>query len=63
MFMMQKWGFYLYAALFALNQVVINGRPRPYLVKASLDLARRLGAPPEGSRIVDQLMMMSRGAR
>lgn len=47
----------------ALTQVVINGRPRPYLVKASLELARALGAPPEGSRIVDQLMMMSRGAR
>ncbi|MFO0688783.1 MAG: fused MFS/spermidine synthase [Myxococcota bacterium] len=47
----------------ALGQVVINGRPRPYLVKASLELARKLGAPPEGSRIVEQLMMMSRGAR
>ncbi|MBY0400290.1 hypothetical protein K2X89_08350, partial [Myxococcota bacterium] len=47
----------------ALSQVMVNGRPRPYLVKASLDLARKLGAPPEGSRIVDQLMMLSRGIR
>jgi hypothetical protein len=47
----------------ALNQVVANGRPRPYLIKASLELARRLGTPPEGSRLIDQLMMMSRSSR
>jgi len=47
----------------ALAQVTANGRPRPYLIKGALALARELGPEPEGSQIVAQLVYLSRGRR
>ncbi|MEZ4332782.1 MAG: fused MFS/spermidine synthase [Myxococcota bacterium] len=47
----------------ALKQVVTNGRPRPPLVRAALDLARQLGPPPPGSLVLEQLTLLSRGRR
>jgi hypothetical protein len=47
----------------ALAQVTAGGRPRPYLVKSSLELAHKLGPEPKGSQVMSQLLFMSRGRR
>lgn len=47
----------------ALNQVVAQVRPRPQLARAALDLAQKLGTPPQGSVLLQQLAPLARGAR
>jgi len=47
----------------ALTQVVVNGRPRPYLVQSALALTRELGPAPPGSQVVNQLVYLSRARR
>lgn len=47
----------------ALAQVTAGGRPRAYLVKNALELARTLGPEPEGSQVMAQLAYLSRARR
>ncbi len=46
----------------ALAQVV-NGQPRPYLVKMALELTQELGPEPEGSLVSRQLAQLARARR
>lgn len=46
----------------ALAQVV-NGRPRPYLVKMALELTQALGPEPQGSLVTRQLAQLARARR
>lgn len=46
----------------ALAQVT-NARPRPYLVRQAIDLARELGPEPEGSLVMARLQQLSRARR